>query len=238
MAEVRWNNAEFGQLPSVAVAAHELKSPLALIRQLSLLLEEGLLDAAETRRIAQQLSSISDQSLALVQDLAQTAHLSPTLFPLEPINPLALCQQMAMELHPMLRLYGQSIVWPKKQSAKRLVVANRALLSRILANFLNNSLKYSEKDMPIRVTIRQIGSTLRILIRDHGPMMSRADYARLIDEMEQRKSVRTRPDSSGLGVYVASQFAKAMGGTIGLIRHRDGLTFYVELPISQQMSLL
>ena len=92
--------------------------------------------------------------------------------------------------------------------------------------------------MPIRVTIRQIGSTLRILIRDHGPMMSRADYARLVDEMERRKSVRTRPDSSGLGVYVASQFAKAMGGTIGLIRHRDGLTFYVELPISQQMSLL
>ena len=79
MAEVRWNNAEFGQLPSVAVAAHELKSPLALIRQLSLLLEEGLLDAAETRRIVRQLSNISDQSLALVQDLAQTAHLSPTL---------------------------------------------------------------------------------------------------------------------------------------------------------------
>jgi integral membrane sensor signal transduction histidine kinase len=50
--------------------------------------------------------------------------------------------------------------------------------------------------------------------------------------------VRTRPESSGLGIYVANQFARAMNGRIGLIRHRDGLTFYVEMPISRQLSLI
>ena len=34
------------------------------------------------------------------------------------------------------------------------------------------------------------------------------------------------------------QFAKLMEGQIGLIRHRDGVTFFVELPLSGQMSLL
>lgn len=68
--------------------------------------------------------------------------------------------------------------------------------------------------------------------------MSLREYRRLTDEMEKRKSIRTRPESSGLGIYVASQFAQAMDGEIGLIRHRDGLTFYVELPLSRQLSWL
>ena len=75
-------------------------------------------------------------------------------------------------------------------------------------------------------------------VRDFGPMMSLKEYRLLLDEMETRKTVRTRPESSGLGIYVANQFARAMNGRIGLIRHRDGLTFYVEMPISRQLSLV
>ena len=84
----------------------------------------------------------------------------------------------------------------------------------------------------------QYQDKVRISVRDFGPMMSLREYRQLLNEMEMRKTVRTRPESSGLGIYVASQFAHAMCGQIGLIRHRDGLTFYVDLPISHQMSLL
>ena len=42
----------------------------------------------------------------------------------------------------------------------------------------------------------------------------------------------------GLGLYIASQFAEAMHGKIGAIRHKDGATFYVELQASSQMTLL
>lgn len=237
MAEGRWSDAEFGALPSVAVAAHELKSPLALLRQLSLLLEDDSLSRDAVRDIARQMGGVSHQSLELVKDLAQTAHLSPSLFPLEPVNPLALCHQIALELQPMARLYNRSIQWPRRHSSGILVVANRALLGRILANFLANSMKYSEASVPIQVVTRHIGDRVRIAVRDYGPMLSRTEYRRLLSDMERRKTVRTRPESSGLGVYVAAQFARAMNGRIGLIRHRDGLTFYVELPVSRQMSL-
>ena len=56
--------------------------------------------------------------------------------------------------------------------------------------------------------------------------------------MEQLKSIKTRPDSSGLGVYIAAQFARAMGAEIGLIRHRDGVSFYIDLVKSGQLSWL
>lgn len=52
------------------------------------------------------------------------------------------------------------------------------------------------------------------------------------------QSINARPQSSGLGLYIASQFAEAMHGTIGATKHHDGATFYVELHASRQLSLL
>ena len=237
MTSNQWSDREFGALPSVVVAAHELKTPLALMRQLSLLLSEGSLDGAETRRVSQQVTQTAERALALVGDLAHTANLSPTLFPLEPVNPLAVCRQIAQEMRPALRVYDRRIEWPRGRQAQ-LVVANQTLLGRVLANFLENALRYSEPSATVRVKLQRRGDVLRMGVRDFGPMMSLREYRQLLDEMALRKSVRTRPESSGLGVYVASQFAQAMNGEIGLIRHRDGLTFYVDVPLSRQMSWL
>ena len=238
MAGKEWSGADFGGLPSVLVAAHELKTPLALIRQMALLLDDDLTSTADKKRIQQRIIQTSEQALQLTVDLANSANLTPSLFPLEPVNPLALCQQIAAETRLNAVLYGRKISWPQRGRNSRLILANRILLGRILANFLNNALKYTEDSSEIKVSVKAVGGAARLSVRDFGPMMSLKEYRRLLDEMNARKTVRTRPESSGLGIYVASQFARAMNGQIGLIRHRDGLTFYVEMPISRQLSLL
>ena len=238
MAGREWSDADFGGLPSVLVAAHELKTPLALIRQMALLLDDDLTSTVDKKQIQQRIIQTSEQALQLTVDLANSANLTPSLFPLEPVNPLALCQQIAVETRLNAALYGRKISWPQRGRNSRLILANRTLLGRILANFLNNALKYTEDDSEIKVSVTAVKESVRLSVRDFGPMMSLREYRRLLDEMESRKTVRTRPENSGLGIYVASQFARAMNGQIGLIRHRDGLTFYVEMPISRQLSLL
>lgn len=238
MAGREWSDADFGGLPSVLVAAHELKTPLSLIRQLTLMLDDDLTSEVDKKQIKQRIVQTSEQALQLTVDLANSANLTPSLFPLEPVNPLAICQQMAVETRFNAVLYGRKISWPRSGRNSRLILANRTLLGRILANFLNNALKYTEDDSEIKVSVKAVGGAVRLSVRDFGPMMSLKEYRRLLDEMDARKTVRTRPESSGLGIYVASQFARAMNGQIGIIRHRDGLTFYVEMPISRQLSLL
>ena len=238
MTGKEWSDADFGGLPSILVAAHELKTPLALIRQMALLLDDDLTSAADKKQIQQRIIQTSEQALQLTVDLANSANLTPSLFPLEPVNPLAICQQMAAETRFNAVLYGRKISWPRSGRNSRLILANRTLLGRILANFLNNALKYTEDGSEIKVSVKAVGGAVRLSVRDFGPMMSLREYRRLLDEMDVRKTVRTRPESSGLGIYMASQFARAMNGQIGLIRHRDGLTFYVEMPISRQLSLL
>lgn len=238
MAGREWSDADFGGLPSVLVAAHELKTPLSLIRQLTLMLGDDLTSEVDKKQIQQRIIQTSEHALQLTVDLANSANLTPSLFPLEPVNPLAICQQMAAETRFNAVLYGRKISWPRSGRNNRLILANRTLLGRILANFLNNALKYTEDDSEIKVSVTAVKEAVRLSVRDFGPMMSLKEYRRLLDEMDVRKTVRTRPESSGLGIYMASQFARAMNGQIGLIRHRDGLTFYVEMPVSRQLSLL
>lgn len=234
-----WSSQEFAGLPSLSVAAHELKTPITLMRQLSLVLaEEGLSDAERTK-YQNQLLLTADRAMQLTTDLTQVANLQESLFPLEPVNPLAVCRSLASEIKPMALLYGRTVSWPKKPSSRSLLtVANPRLLSRVVANFVDNALKYTEADRPISVSVGRKGDLVRVGVRDYGPQLTKREYQQLTDEMEQLKTVRTRPESSGLGIFIASQFARAMNGAIGLVRHRDGMTFYVELPVSGQTSWL
>ena len=232
-----WNEQDFAKLPSLSVAAHELKSPITLMRQLALAIQSGELSPDEERQFSDMLVMMSDRSLQLVNDLSHVGNLQPALFPLEPTNPLAVCRRLHVGISPMAEMYGRDIIWPKNRRVD-LVSANSRLLGSVLGNFIDNALKYSQENMPIRVKIVQKDGATRIAVRDHGPQISLKEYRRLIDEMEQLKSIKTRPDSSGLGVYIAAQFARAMGAEIGLIRHRDGVSFYIDLTKSGQLSWL
>ena len=232
-----WNEHDFAKLPSLSVAAHELKSPITLMRQLALAIQSGELSPDEERKFSDRLVMMSDRSLQLVNDLSHVGNLQPALFPLEPTNPLAVCRSLHVGISPMAEMYGRDIIWPKNRRVD-LVSANSRLLGSVLSNFIDNALKYSQENMPIRVKIIQKDGSTRMVVRDHGPQISLKEYRRLIDEMEQLKSIKTRPDSSGLGVYIAAQFARAMGAEIGLIRHRDGVSFYIDLTKSGQLSWL
>lgn len=55
MAGKEWSDDDFGGLPSVLVAAHELKTPLALIRQMALLLDDDLTIEADKKQIQQRI---------------------------------------------------------------------------------------------------------------------------------------------------------------------------------------
>ena len=232
-----WSEQDFAELPSLSVAAHELKSPITLMRQLALALQSGALSEGETQEYNHRLVLMADRSLQLANDLAQVANLQPSLFPLEPTNPLAVCRSLYGSVSPMAKLYGRDIIWPKNRTID-LVSANDRLLRSVVSNFIDNALKYSQDDLPIRVAISRRQEAVRLSVRDFGPRISMHEYRRLTDEMERLKTVKTRPESSGLGVYIASQFAKAMGARIGLTRHRDGVTFYIDLAVSRQLSWL
>ncbi|TAL14858.1 HAMP domain-containing histidine kinase [Patescibacteria group bacterium] len=227
-------------LPSLIAAAHELKSPLALVRQLSLMLEAGDISDTEKQRMLRQISLTSERALRLTSDLTRSARLDDALFELEPINPQELCKDIVHELRPLFAAHGRDVqLVPHKHPL--LLVANRDLLRRIIMNFSDNALHYADARGIVEIQIHalQAGKIIRLGVRDYGPAVSSDMWRSLKEKLTMApQSVHARPESSGLGLYIASQFADAMNGEIGVTRHRDGATFYVDLSASLQMSLL
>lgn len=225
--------------PLVA-AAHELKAPLALVRQLALRLEDESLSGADRQRLLQQTILTTERALRLTSDLTKSARLEDALFQLEPINPEQLCRDIAVELAPLFDAYGRSVA-VKTRKHPLLLVANRDLLRRILLGFSDNALNYSAPGSAVHMQIQSFkkAGIIRIGVRDYGPALSSDMWKKLQKKLKTApQSIHARPESSGLGLYIASQFAEAMNGTIGAVRHKDGATFYVELQASSQLSLL
>lgn len=228
-----------GLSPLVA-AAHELKAPLALVRQLSLMLETEDLSPSERQRMLRQISLTSERALRLTSDLTRAARLDGAMFALEPINPCQLCEDIVHEMTPLFAAHGRNVrLTPRKHPL--LLIANRDLLRRIIMNFSDNALHYAKDDSIVEIQIQALndGRTIRLGVRDYGPALSTDIWRSLQSKLvTASQPVHARPQSSGLGLYIASQFADAMNGKIGAIRHHDGATFYVDLHASRQLSWL
>jgi len=229
-----------GDISSVLVAAHELKAPLSLMRQLSLSLVDEAATPGEQREIVHHMMLTTEKAIRLTTDLTQAHTLQTHLFECEPVNSQQLCEDVAYEMRPLYAAYGKEIrVRHRRQSL--LTVANRDLLRRVMLNFADNALHYGAIDSPVELSASLCngGDTIRLGVRDYGPAVPIDVLATLShNQVQSVQQSGTRPASSGLGLYIAKQFAEAMNGTVGAIRHRDGATFYVDMQASQQLSFL
>ena len=88
------------EVTPIVAAAHELKAPLALVRQLALRLEDEHLSDSERSRLLRQTVLTSERALRLTSDITKAARLESALFSVEPINPEQLCRDVVSELTP------------------------------------------------------------------------------------------------------------------------------------------
>ena len=212
-------------------AAHELKAPTALVRQLALELRQQATQS-DDQRLLDQIILTSERALRLTTSLTKTARLEDGLFELEPVNAQQLCEEVAHELTPLYQAHNRTIdVRMRRRSP--LVVANRDLLRRVLLGFGDNALHYADPHSTVLLGVEQQASRVLLGVRDRGPVLPyRGTFA------QAAIAVTGRPEASGIGLRVAARFAEVMQGSIGTKRHRDGMTFYIDMAASEQLALL
>lgn len=222
------------EVENILLAAHELKAPLAVLRQLALSFD---FDDTANEHIRSEMVSVSERAIKQVNDLTKIAHLEDGLFKMEPVSVRAVCDDVTRELNYLFR-YNQRDLYVKYKNHARLVTANRELLHSVIYNFLLNAMHYSGKDTRSELIVNEAKGKIRISIRDFGPALP-MDVWREMKRgwINKPTSIAMRPGSSGLGLYIASKFSRYMNANVGAIRHRDGTSFFVDLPISTQARL-
>lgn len=256
------------EVNGILVAAHELKTPLSLMRQLALSLEDT--DDSSTRaHIQSQIISVSERAMRQVNDLTKIARLEDGLFEMEPVSVRGICESVWRELEPLFG-YKHKSLHPVYTNRSRLAVANPDLLYSIVYNFCANAMHYSHSDTVSVLSVSDVyekdtddgayakykdtdnpqtgarrnlptkrnPNRIRIGVRDFGPALPAPIWREFRrGYLDRPTAIAMRPGSSGLGLYIASEFARHMHAELGAIRHRDGTSFFIELPISRQASL-
>lgn len=220
----------WSDMPTLLAAAHELKSPLVLIRQLSFQLADTDTTTAERIRVS------AERSLHLVEGLTRVARLDDALFECEPIYIPSLYDEVAHELTPLARAMGQRIEVRVPSSAPT-AVGNRTLLRSVLLGLADNALAHNDHEKPIRLTSHRAHDRVWVSVRDFGPS---TDHMRAIRKSIGRTPLpmSARPRSSGLGLMIAEQFARHMDASLHIRRHHSaGLTCSLSLPASKQLNL-
>lgn len=222
-------------VPSVVTAAHELQSPLVLIRQLAL----GI-DDIDSRETVNKITLTAERALRLTSDIARQARLEDSLFSSEACEAHAICREVIGEISPLFNAHGRTIRIQRSRRSSPLIVVNRDLLRRILLAFADNALHYSNEEADVEIGVKvSHGGIVRFSVRDFGPHVPTRLWEELRSELGVRpRTLASRPLSSSLGLLIAKQFADHMQAKIGVIRHRNGATFYVDVPVSRQLSLL
>jgi signal transduction histidine kinase len=112
----------------------------------------------------------------------------------------------------------------------------RRAVQRVLANLIDNALKYTSAGGEIEISLAKAASSARLVVRDTGCGIAAEDLPHVFDRFYRGESSRTTP-GHGLGLALVRALVVASGGRVSVeSQGREGSRFTVELPLAQDQA--
>lgn len=222
------------QLHSVTGAlAHDLRSPVARLR--------AAIDTAQARSddagIIEALQAARADADALEAMLTTALELSRLESGAIGDRRQALdLGQVVTDLVELYEPLAESLGVTLSVDARQVeVMADRELVSRALANLIDNALKYGGDQ--VRVAVQPVGRSAEIGVSDNGPGIACEDRERALERFDRLDNARTRP-GAGLGLAMVSAVAQLHGGelilsdraAVGSLPGPSGLLALIRIP--------
>jgi two-component system sensor histidine kinase GlrK len=212
--------------------SHELKTPMASIREGAALLREGVAgpltpDQAEIVRI------LGDNSAALqrqIEDLLSYHALASQSQQLQrrPVDLQALLAQVVADQRLLWQAGGLQV---RVDAEACTLAADADKLAMVLANLLANAVRFSPPGGTVVFALAQDEARVQIDCIDSGPGVAAEDAARVFDPFYQgRNQAPGARRGSGIGLSIVREIVQAHGGTADLLPSKRGAHFRIEIP--------
>jgi len=217
----------------IAMASHELKTPLTSIKAYLQLL---------SRRLASSNDSFVNNALQVaslqVNRMTDLIHGFLDLSKLEPGK-----LKLKIQRFELNKLVTDIIADFTTASPNRTisfepnedinVPADREKIGQVISNFLSNAIKYSDKGSKIIVTSKEINGNVQVTITDEGIGIKAKDQEKLFQRFYRVENEKMKNISGfGIGLYLASEIIQRHKGKIGVESvEGKGSTFYFSLPL-------
>jgi signal transduction histidine kinase len=220
----------------LANVSHELRTPLTSVLGYLSLIEEGAAGpvTTEQRETLTEVKLSSEKLLGLISDLLdlsalKRSELTVTSTSFDPRDALKDALNAAGQ-----RKAGVSLN-VENGGVIALMTSDKAKVTRILTALVANAFKFTTEG-EVRVAMAANGSNLVFRISDTGVGISPEARGFVFDEFRQQDGSATRRfGGSGLGLALARQLARLLGGDVTLSSETGkGSTFVVDLPLIYQ----
>jgi two-component system sensor histidine kinase MprB len=206
----------------VADASHELRTPVTSLRtNIEVLLEGGVIDEEDRRRLLADVVEQSEELSALVGDLIELARgdqPGPETDDVRLDTVLVESLARARRNSPGIRFDAELV--------PVLIDGVPERLGRAINNLLDNAARHSPPDGTVEVSV----TPDRIEVRDHGPGVEPEDQPYVFDRFFRGRNSRGR-QGSGLGLAIVRQVTEQHGGTASVHNAPDGgAVFTLHLP--------
>ena len=231
----RFRAAEEAKSTFISVISHELKTPVSLIKGYASTLrredanwERGVVDES-----LQVIEEESDRLAELIDNLLDATRFQAGNLKLE-LEDLAidlLADEMAEKYQTQSTAHRFKTAFPTKFPMVR---GDRKRLMQVLANLLNNAIKYSPGGGDVKISGHVRKDSVQISVSDQGIGIAEAEQERIFDRFYRVDNALSREtQGAGLGLYIVRAIVEAHSGRIWAESAGGaGTTFHFTLPLS------
>ena len=223
----------------VATVSHELRTPLAAIygSAVTLRREDLVLEPSLQDKLLEVIHEESSRLADIVNDLLLASQLDAGSLIVNIVHCDAV--ELARGVVDAARTHLPDAVTleledPKDQLPP--VAADEGQLRQVLANLVDNAIKYSPGGGDVRITLEPVEGHLRFAVADRGLGIPASEQRRIFE-----KFYRVDPDmaggigGTGLGLYICRELVRRVNGRIWVEANDGrGSVFYVEIPFAQE----
>ena len=213
----------------IAVLGHDLRNPLNSINGAAAVLARSKLDEQSQKMVAMMQRSVRRMA-SLIDDVLDFARgrlgggltLATSTEPLTPA-----LDQVVSELRSAFPERVIETDFTNAECSK----CDRARIAQLLSNLVANALAYSAPGTPVRAKATLANGVYELSVSNQGDPIPPASMSRLFQPYE-RGQVKPSQQGLGLGLYIASEIARAHGGSIDVTSNAEETVFTLRLPVS------
>jgi signal transduction histidine kinase len=223
---VRLEGAFQSQRHFVANASHELRTPLAIMRtEVDVALADPDASEGELRQMGEAIRETIDRCERLIESLLMLARSEAATGHEEAVDLGALAADWITDL----RAHAQELhVQVRDDLEPAWTSGDPSLLERLIANLLDNGLRYNERDGFLEVSTVQNAGRVALAVTNSGPRIESDAAATLVEPFRR---LDRGSGGFGLGLSIVRSVAEVYGGSVTVrARGEGGLEVRVELP--------
>lgn len=214
----------------ISLASHQLRTPLTSIKGfLSMMLDGDAGALNETQAKMTRLAFSSSQRMVyLISDLLNISRLRTGKFVIDaaPADLSELVQEEVAGLVETAQTRDIELTYQKPTAFPKLML-DEVKTRQVIMNFIDNAIYYSPPGGHIRVELEEKPAAVELRVVDDGMGVPKSEQHHLFTKFYRAANARkTRPDGTGLGLFMAKKVITAQGGsTVFSSREGHGSTF-------------